>query len=95
MAPVGPAARARRQRLLALADASRFAAPIAAMKPDFMDTLFCLEPPDGGARRAFLICWSYRRRATAAMGTLRREGGEWRFHLDMPICVRPLIDLVA
>ena len=94
-APVGPAARARRRRLLALADASRFAAPIAAMKPDFMDKLFCLEAPDDRARRAFLLCWSYKRKATAAMGTLRREGGEWRFHLDMPICLRPLLDVIA
>eukprot|EP00959_Pyramimonas_sp_CCMP1952_P238655 4987014-Pyramimonas_sp.AAC.1 len=65
------------------------------MKPEFMDVLFTLDAPGAGDRSAFLQCWSYKRKVTAAMGTLRREGGEWRFYLDMPVRLRPLVEVVS
>ncbi|CAK0828843.1 unnamed protein product [Prorocentrum cordatum] len=80
----------------AIRAAARYAYVAGALMPTYMDRAFTFVEGAGEDRAAFLMCWSYHSEVSCATGVLRPlGGGAWFFHLDRPVRIATLTEVIG
>ncbi|CAK0844631.1 unnamed protein product, partial [Prorocentrum cordatum] len=80
----------------AIRAAARYAHAAGPLMPNYMEKAFTFGLDAAQERHAFLMCWSYHQKVSCATGKLRpMGGGHCIFHLDRPIRISSLTEVIG